>query len=84
MSKKENIEHPSHYNRGIEMWDYAHSHDLSFFEGNIVKYVTRWKDKNGVEDLYKAKQYLDKLIQLEQIEENKEIGNNSVYFDLQE
>ena len=83
MSKKEKIEHPSHYNQGIEMWDYAHSHDLSFFEGNIVKYVTRWKDKNGIEDLYKAKQYLDKLIQLEQIEENKEIGNNSVYFDLQ-
>ena len=37
---------------------------LDFFEGNIVKYVTRWKDKNGIEDLKKAKQYLDKLIEL--------------------
>lgn len=60
----ERVFHPKHYNRGIEMWDYAHSHKLDFFEGNIVKYVTRWKDKNGIEDLKKAKQYLDKLIEL--------------------
>ena len=83
MSKKEKIEHPSHYNKGIEMWDYAHSHNLSFFEGNIVKYVTRWKQKNGIEDLYKAQQYLDKLIELEEINRNKHVGNESVYFDLQ-
>jgi len=61
---KERVFHPNHYNRGIEMWDYAHSQNLDFFEGNIVKYVTRWKDKNGIEDLKKAKQYLDKLIEL--------------------
>ncbi len=65
MDKKERVVHPNHYNRGIEMWDYAHSQNLDFFEGNIVKYVTRWKDKNGVEDLKKAKQYLDKLIELQ-------------------
>ena len=53
----ERVKHPKHYNKGIEMWDYAHSHNLDFFEGNIVKYVTRWKEKNGVEALHKAKQY---------------------------
>ena len=47
------------------MWDYAHSHGLDFFEGNIVKYVTRWRHKNGLQDLQKAKMYLDKLINLE-------------------
>ena len=47
------------------MWDYAHSHELDFFEGNIVKYVTRWRHKNGLQDLQKAKMYLDKLISLE-------------------
>jgi len=47
------------------MWDYAYSQGLDFFEGNIVKYVTRWRRKNGVEDLYKAKEYLDKLIEQE-------------------
>ena len=83
MSQKEKVKHPTHYNKGIEMWDYAHSHNLSFFEGNIIKYVTRWKYKNGVEDLYKAKEYLDKLIKLEEIEKNKDIGKDSVYFELQ-
>jgi len=65
MDKKERVHHPTHYNKGIEMWDYAHSQNLDFFEGNIVKYVTRWKEKNGIEDLKKAKQYLDKLIELQ-------------------
>jgi hypothetical protein len=64
INPKERVVHPSHYNKGIEMWDYAYTHKLDFFEGNIVKYVTRWKHKNGIEDLRKAKQYLDKLIEL--------------------
>ena len=91
MSKKEKVKHPSHYNKGIEMWDYAHSHNLDFFEGNIVKYITRWKDKNGIEDLHKAKQYLDKLIELEEKNivitlENtsKELFDESMYMYLQE
>ena len=91
MSKKEKIKHPSHYNKGIEMWDYAHTHNLNFFEGNIVKYITRWKDKNGIEDLHKAQQYLDKLIELEEKNiivtlENttKELFDESMYMDLQE
>ena len=44
------------------MWDYSYSQGLDFFEGNVIKYVTRWRHKNGIEDLYKAKQYLDRLI----------------------
>ena len=64
MDKKERVHHPTHYNKGIEMLDYSYSHNLDFFEGNIVKYVTRWKEKNGIEDLKKAKSYLDKLIEL--------------------
>jgi len=61
----EEIHHPKHYTQGIEMWDYSYSHNLNFFEGNIIKYVTRWRHKNGLEDLLKAKQYLDKLIENE-------------------
>ena len=57
------VKHPDHYNQGIEMWDYAMSHNLDFMEGYVVKYVTRWRHKNGIEDLLKAKQYLDKLIE---------------------
>ena len=64
-NKNDNIKHPKHYTQGIEMWDYAYSQNLNFFEGNIIKYVTRWQHKNGIEDLYKAKQYLDRLIEHE-------------------
>jgi len=64
---KEQVIHPTHYNQGkTEMWDYAWEHNLDFFEGNIVKYVTRWRHKNGIQDLQKAKMYLDKLIELNQ------------------
>ncbi len=71
VSKKyHNVKHPKHYTKGIEMWDYAYSQGLGFFEGNILKYITRWKDKGGIEDLYKAKAYLDKLIK------NNEIKNS--------
>ena len=60
------VEHPQHYNKGIECWDYIVSHNMGFLEGNIIKYVTRYKHKNGKADLLKAKEYLDKL--LEQVE----------------
>ena len=36
---------------------------MSFLEGNIIKYVTRYKKKNGMEDLKKAQWYLNKLIE---------------------
>lgn len=49
----------------IQPWDYIASNGLGYFEGNVVKYVSRWRDKGGVEDLRKAAHYLDKLIELE-------------------
>lgn len=55
----------SHYLKAIQPWDYIAANGLNFFEGNIVKYVTRWRQKGGVEDLRKARHYLDKLIELE-------------------
>lgn len=69
-SEKEDskVEHPQHYNKGIECWDYVVSHNMGFLEGNVIKYVTRYKHKNGLEDLKKAKQYLDKLIEVVQNE----------------
>lgn len=47
----------------IQCWDYIQANGIGFFEGNVIKYVTRWKDKGGVEDLKKARHYLDKLIE---------------------
>lgn len=56
----------SHYkDKTIQPVEYIHANDLGFCEGNVVKYVTRWKEKGGVADLEKARHYLDILIQLE-------------------
>ena len=55
---------PSYYQKGsIEVTDYITSNEMSFVEGNIIKYVTRYKEKSGIQDLRKARWYLDKLIQ---------------------
>ena len=54
-----------HYKqKTIQPWDYIAANNLGYFEGNIVKYVSRWKEKGGVEDLRKARHYIEKLIEL--------------------
>lgn len=64
MSKKEMVDHPDHYNQGkIEVIDAIEDWDLNFNEGNVVKYVARHRHKvNPLEDLKKAKWYLDRII----------------------
>lgn len=65
MSQYQEKTNPQHYRNGkIQPWDFIVSNDMGFLEGNIVKYVTRYKYKNGLEDLMKAKTYLDKLIEI--------------------
>ena len=68
VKKVEMINHPSHYNQGkIECIDYIDDvlkDDYGFYIGNIIKYVTRYKGKNGLEDLTKAKWYLDRLVSI--------------------
>lgn len=56
-----------HYKgKKIQPWDYIIDNDLGYLEGNVIKYVSRWKDKNGVDDLRKAAHYLQKLIEVSQ------------------
>jgi len=60
------VKHPSHYNKGnIEVWDFIQDQGLDFFEGNIVKYICRWRTKNGVKDLLKVKEYINKMLENE-------------------
>ena len=55
----------SHYKeQDIQPWDAIHAWELGFFSGNVVKYVARHHKKGGVDDLRKARHYLDKLIEL--------------------
>jgi len=57
---------PDYYRKGIETTDYIQSHSMNYLEGNIIKYVTRYKDKGGVLDLKKAEWYLTRLIKQEE------------------
>lgn len=55
-----------HYKKfKIQPIEFIHANNLPFIEGNIVKYITRWREKNGVRDLEKVKHYVDLLIELE-------------------
>ena len=57
---------PSYYQKGkIEVTDFIIDQNMTFIEGNVVKYVCRYKDKAGIQDLRKARWYLEKLIELE-------------------
>ena len=53
---------PDYYRSGIETADYIESNKMDYFQGNVIKYVTRYKRKNGLEDLKKAEWYLQRLI----------------------
>jgi hypothetical protein len=49
----------------IQPVEYIHANGIPFIEGNVIKYVTRWRSKGGVADLEKARHFLDVLIELE-------------------
>lgn len=58
---------PEHYRGAIEPWDYMAAHSLDYWEGNVVKYVTRARRKeSALADYRKARDYLDYLIKREQ------------------
>ena len=60
---KESVNHPSHYHPdGIEAIDVIEDWKLGFCDGNALKYIARWQHKGGIEDLKKARWYLDRLI----------------------
>ncbi len=69
--ERNKITQPYHYLGGdLETWDAIIGMGLGYLEGNIVKYVARYKLKGKpLEDLLKARAYLDKLI--DQLEEGK-------------
>ena len=66
-TKTDMVNHPPHYNKGIETTTYINSWDMNFSQGNVVKYVTRYNLKHDtkekqLEDLKKARWYLEDLI----------------------
>ena len=70
--KKDIINHPEHYTKGIETIDYILSWNMDYVRGNIIKYVTRFPYKGtALQDLKKAKWYLEYLIK--EVEKNDDI-----------
>lgn len=56
-----------HYaDMAIQPVQFIHANSIGYFEGNVIKYVSRHRAKNGIEDLRKARHYLDLLIEFEQ------------------
>ena len=79
-----NVNHPKHYSldihcecgKNIECLNIVKN--LPFVDGNIIKYVWRWRQKNGIEDLHKAKFYLNELIKSVQEQKLKATRNTSI------
>lgn len=67
-----------HYKTTIQHWDYVIANDLDYFQAQITKYVTRYKKKNGLQDLYKAQHFLEKLIEIEQDRRNRQMLGDAV------
>lgn len=65
---------PEHYNTSIDPYAYALANDMGPLEMNILKYITRWKKKGGIDDLKKARNTLQRLIGHVEGEINRRIG----------
>jgi hypothetical protein len=60
------INSPNHY-KDTKLMDLLIEKEVPFAEGNIIKYVFRWKEKDGIRDLYKARDYLNAVIAHEEL-----------------
>jgi len=55
----------SHYMQEIQPIEYTYKNKLGFIEGNVIKYITRHREKNGAEDIRKVIHYCELLLELE-------------------
>ena len=69
----------THYkDKGMQPIVYIHANDLGFCEGNVIKYVTRHKEKNGRADIEKAIHYLELLLELEYKNDANVVGRSQM------
>ena len=73
------MQKPSYYAKlAIEPLEYAYKNKLNPYQFNAIKYITRYKDKNGIEDLKKAIHCLEELIKIE----GKQLVSQKIQQDL--
>ncbi len=66
-NKQDRVFRPSHYAQWkIEPFTFLMLNEVPFAEGCILKYIMRWRKKNGIEDLQKAKRIIDMMIEMEE------------------
>ena len=58
----------------IQPVEYIHKNNIPYLEGNVIKYITRHRFKNGIEDLKKARHYIDLIIELEGLDSDQKFG----------
>ena len=68
LTKQEGGQH--YKDKTIQPIVYIHANKLGFCEGNVVKYITRHKEKNGAEDIRKVIHYCELLLELEYKDES--------------
>jgi hypothetical protein len=54
----------NHYQKPIQHWDFVIANNMPYMEAQIMKYLCRWREKNGLSDLRKAQHFLEKLIEV--------------------
>lgn len=63
----------SHYlGLAIQPVEYIQANNIPFMEGSAIKYLTRWRDKGGIEDLKKARHFIEMLIEYESYAKHRE------------
>lgn len=83
MSTANKIQHGGdHYKKygDFQPWDAVIAWKLGYLEGTALKYIARWRDKNGVEDIRKAIHFLEKLVEVETSNEKPKEVPRTDYF----
>ena len=62
----------AHGRKDLQHWDIVNIFKLDYFQGNITKYLFRWRSKAGLDDLLKSRHYLDKYIEIVAAQERDE------------
>jgi hypothetical protein len=66
----------SHYRKlAIQHWDYVVANGIPYLEARAIAYLTRWRDKGGLEDLLKAQHFVQKLIEVAKAEQRERKPN---------
>lgn len=59
-----------HYKTSFQHWDLVDFLSIPYFPAQVTRYISRWRKKNGIEDIEKALHYMDKFIETERLKHN--------------